>query len=123
MTDRRYRFRRKQRVRRGKEFRRIYSRRCSVRDPHLLVFAAPNDFDYPRLGLSVSKKRVGIAVKRNRWKRKLREAFRLSQHELPAGLDLVVIPQRDTPPELETLKNSLKQLARRAEKKLEKQAP
>lgn len=42
-----------------------------------------------RLGLSVPR-RVGTAVKRNRVKRMLREAFRLSQHHLPAGLDLVV---------------------------------
>jgi ribonuclease P protein component len=43
-----------------------------------------------RLGLSVSRK-VGGAVRRNRFKRLLREAFRAVQQDLPAGMDLVVV--------------------------------
>ena len=53
------------------------------------MFAIPNDLGYPRLGLSVGRK-VGTAPKRNRIKRLLREAFRLMQHDLPRGYDLVI---------------------------------
>jgi ribonuclease P protein component len=50
----------------------------------------PNGLPHARLGLSISRK-VGGAVVRNRLKRLLREAFRLRQHELAAGIDLIVV--------------------------------
>jgi ribonuclease P protein component len=56
----------------------------------LLVYARANGLSHTRLGLSVSR-RVGGSVKRSNVKRLLREAFRLSQHELPPGLDVVIV--------------------------------
>lgn len=50
----------------------------------LILWARPNGLGHWRLGLSVGT-RFGGAVQRNRMKRLLREAFRLSQHELPVG--------------------------------------
>ncbi|MEY8215135.1 MAG: ribonuclease P protein component, partial [Colwellia sp.] len=43
-----------------------------------------------RLGLAIAKKRVKLAVQRNRIKRIIRESFRLNQHELPP-IDMVVM--------------------------------
>lgn len=62
----------------------------------LTVYAITNSFPYPRLGLSVSR-RVGNAVRRNRIKRLLRDAFRLLQHDFPAGYDLVLVVRPHTP--------------------------
>jgi ribonuclease P protein component len=87
-------------------FRRVYERRCSASDGWLLVFAAPNDLDYLRLGLSVSRK-IGNAVLRNRLRRLYREAFRLTRHEMPTGLDLILIPRSSREPRLEDLQKSL----------------
>ena len=114
-----FRLRRENRIRRGGDFARAYQRRCSAGNGVLLIFAAGNGTGRPRLGLSVSRK-VGGAVVRNRWKRLIREAFRLERHRLPAGLDLVCIPRRDVRPTLESLRHSIVTLARRLERKIRK---
>ena len=111
------RFLRAFRITRGAEFQRAYQRRLTAGDDRLLVFAYPNGLAHPRLGLSVSRK-VGGAVVRNRWKRCLREAFRLSRERLPSGVDLVVIPRPDAVPKTAELEESLVRLARRAAKKI-----
>lgn len=87
------RFRAAQHLRRGADFERIYARQCRGSDQHLLIFADVNQLSCTRIGLSVSKKH-GSAVRRNRLKRLLREAFRLTQHQLPTGLDLILIPRQ-----------------------------
>ncbi len=106
------------RIRRGADFERAYRRRCTASDGLLLVFGCANGLAYPRLGLSVSRK-VGKAVLRNRWKRLIREAFRLSREKLPAGVDLVVVPRRTAEPELGKLLESLPRLAGRIAAKLD----
>ncbi len=62
----------------------------------LLVHTRSNDLPYSRFGLSIPK-RVGNAVKRNTIKRRCREAFRISQHDLPHSVDiLITIRPHDT---------------------------
>jgi ribonuclease P protein component len=112
-----FRFRPHEHLRRAADFRRVYERRRSASDAALIVYACENGLPYLRLGLSVSRK-VGGAVQRNRLRRLYREAFRLTRHEMPVGLDLVLIPRRPEPPTLAELKEALPRLVRQAARKL-----
>jgi ribonuclease P protein component len=99
------------------EFERCYARKRSASDGVLIVYACENGLGHPRLGNSVSRK-VGNAVVRNRYKRLFREAFRLEQHALPSGVDLILIPRPGPEPTLDAVRASLLKLAAQAARKL-----
>lgn len=56
----------------------------------IYVLPAQDGSQNRRLGLITSSK-VGIAVKRNLIKRRLREIFRLNKHKIKPGTDIVFI--------------------------------
>jgi ribonuclease P protein component len=110
-------FRPHEHLRRPPDFKRVFDRRRSAADGKLIVYVCENGLAHSRLGLSVSRKN-GNAVHRNRMRRLYREAFRLTKQEMPAGLDLVLVPRRPDQPELEELKRALPRLVRQAARKL-----
>lgn len=78
------------RLRSNTDFQRIYKKAKRFTGPFLLLLAQPNNLEYPRLGLSLAKKKVKTAVARNRIKRIVRESFRAHLTNLP-GVDIIVI--------------------------------
>jgi ribonuclease P protein component len=107
------------RLKRGADFERVFKQRRTASDELLVVHGRANELSFARFGLSVSRK-VGSAVERNRWKRLLRDAFRLTRSELPPGVDLVLIPRTGIKPTLAGLKASLPRLAARVARQLAK---
>lgn len=124
----RYRFPKTRRVLSGDDFSRIIRRGAVAADEALVVNALPVDAtrrgdataggDVPgRLGVTIPKK-TGNAVVRNHWKRLIREAYRLQQHELPIGFDFIVRPRRGATADFAQVHRSLAALARRAVRRM-----
>ena len=82
-------FERRDRLGRSRDFTRVYAQGTRVASRTFLMFLAENTLGHHRLGLAIPR-RVGNAVLRNRVKRRLREAFRLSRHRIAGSLDLVL---------------------------------
>ncbi|MGE5611381.1 MAG: ribonuclease P protein component [Bacillota bacterium] len=90
MAERSYRFPKSHRLRSRAEFSAVFEAKVSDARGPLVMYALPNNLSHPRLGLVVGR-RLGVAVKRNRIKRLLREAFRLHQYDMPQGYDFVIV--------------------------------
>lgn len=86
----RFTFRRRDRMRAGGDFAGAVRRGKTVGTRHLTVHARPNGLGYSRLGASAGRK-FGNAVKRNKVKRLVREAFRKHQELRDKGLDVLVV--------------------------------
>ena len=105
------------RLKRQADFAAVFKRGKVAADDVLVVHAMHGESFGAKLGLSVSKK-VGNSPQRNRWKRLIREAFRLNQHQLPQRLWIVVRPRRGAVPEFHAVEKSLLNLLRKLDRKL-----
>ena len=116
-----HRFPRTRRLTQARDFDRVFDLKQRAGDAHLLIFAAPNPVRSTRIGLSVSRKH-GNSVVRHRIKRLLREAYRHVQHELPEGIDLVLIPRIGINSSVQDYQSSLKSIVPRLARRLKRTA-
>jgi ribonuclease P protein component len=70
------------RLRKSAEFRLVYNEGKRFEGRQVTAFVRPTGLPQHRLGITASRKMSRLAVKRNRAKRLLREAFRLTGGEL-----------------------------------------
>ncbi len=75
------------------QFGRVFDLGRGVHAKRLLARVVPNGEGRPRLAF-VTPRGLGCHAKRNRVERVMREAYRVNQHMLSAGVDVVVMPKR-----------------------------
>lgn len=83
-------FRPQMRIRRGAEFALVLRKGRKWRNPLFTLHVLRTGEGLARLGV-IASRGAGNAVKRNRAKRLLREAFRRMRPGLPPGLELVAV--------------------------------
>ena len=101
-------------LRNSAAIRLVFKEGKRVSCPLFTLLYRRNDLDHTRVGVVVGKK-LGGAVARNRAKRRFRELGRLSLGPIPAGLDLLILPKRESVAEpAQSLRESWRALLARA---------
>jgi len=93
------RLRRTERLTRQSDIDAVYKSGRRLHAKFFRIHVKPNTLSFSRFTVSVPR-RVCTAVLRNRWKRMLRESFRLNKEKIGPGLDIVAVPTR-APEELQ----------------------
>jgi ribonuclease P protein component len=61
----------------------------------VVLYVRANGLTVSRAGVTTPRG-IGSAVRRNRWRRLLREALRVAQRDVRGGYDLVLVPRPTT---------------------------
>jgi ribonuclease P protein component len=96
VTPNRFRFPKSARILRSRDFRRIYDNGQRFSGPYFAAFLLALEREQeqgPRIGFTVPRA-FGIAVRRNRAKRRIREQLRLRLGDIAPQWDIVVNPRR-----------------------------
>ncbi|MBR6394790.1 MAG: ribonuclease P protein component [Ruminococcus sp.] len=74
----------------NKDFLTLYKKGKYSASKYSVIYVKPNGKPFNRLGITAGKK-VGNAVSRNRAKRLIRLAYRMSEVNMPVGMDIVIV--------------------------------
>jgi len=106
---------RRHRLRRNSDFQRVRQHGQSYASPLMVLAFLRNELDDSRFGFVVSK-RLGKAVRRNKIKRRMREATRLRLPFIKPGFDVVFIARQPIRrASYQDIKQSLEALLKRAD--------
>lgn len=80
-------------LKKNKEFQRVYQKGFSYANQMMVLYVLPQTSEQRKVGFAAGK-RLGNAVTRNRAKRRLREVYRLNQHRLVEGNQLLFVARK-----------------------------
>lgn len=80
----------KYRLRKNNEFRHVYDRGDSFANKYIVMFFIKNNLGFNRVGFATTKK-LGNSVTRSKFKRRMKESFRLNSTKFKQGYDIVFL--------------------------------
>jgi ribonuclease P protein component len=83
------------RLKNSTEFQSVYKKGARKDLRSFVIFLLANGLNYSRVGLTTPRK-IGMAVERNRIRRRIREILRGAWPSVPHGFDIVVNPRRSS---------------------------
>ncbi|MBR3917826.1 MAG: ribonuclease P protein component [Clostridia bacterium] len=75
-------------LKKNNEFRTVYKKGRFKAGRFIVMYVMPNKKEFNRIGITTGK-RFGNSVQRNRMKRLIREAYRLSRNQVKKGYDII----------------------------------
>ena len=105
-----YAFPKNKRIHRNQDFQRIIRQGRSAGGKHIRIFFEVVEKGEERFGVTVSR-RIKRSAQRNRYKRLIREYFRLQQNTRLQGMEMIALVKSDMEkPSLETITNEMNSL-------------
>jgi len=102
-------------IKKNNEFSRVYKKGKFFVGKFIILYVLTNNLSINRLGITVSKK-IGKSVRRNRFKRLIRENYRQYEEYVKNGYDFVFVARNsDKFPVFLEIKREMKYLFKRLE--------
>lgn len=90
-----------------KDFENVFKQNQSYNSANLILYISRGETGISRIGI-ITSRRVGKAIQRNRWRRLIREIFRLNQSHLKKPVDMIFIVKANRPlPEYRNLEKEI----------------
>ena len=88
-------FRNEEHILKSKDFNTVYKKGRAFKREGLALYIFSNNLSHNRIGFSIGARNIKLAARRNRIRRLLREAYRLTKKDLRRGFDMVIVIKRD----------------------------
>lgn len=76
------------------QFSGVFANRKKLRSESFDLYWCANDLELARIGVSVAKKNIAKATKRNKYKRLVKESFIVNNKNLPT-VDMVIVVKKE----------------------------